>query len=85
LEHKETRLNESLSEFQDNNADNNCLAPEVKQEEVIFTNDVFIPPSNIVIDPPNENETLYYPPQVEPSSRTFIFDTKNLFPTKAQT
>src|SRR5918996_655099 len=52
LERKETRLNESLSEFQDNNADNNCLAPEVKQEEVIFTNDIFIPPSNMVIDYP---------------------------------
>ena len=77
---------ESLSEFQDNNADNNCLAPEVKQEEVIFTNDIFIPPSNIVIDyPPNENETPYYSSRVEPSSRTLVFDTKDLFPKRAQT
>ena len=28
---------------------------------------------------PNEYETLRYPSQVEPSSRTLIFDTKDLF------
>jgi hypothetical protein len=40
----------------------------------------------MVIDyPPNENEIPYYSPQVEPSSRTLIFETKDLFPTKAQT
>ena len=27
----------------------------------------------------NENETFHYPSQVEPSSRTLIFDTKNCF------
>jgi hypothetical protein len=76
------RLNESLSEFQDNNADNNCLAPKVKREEVNFMNDVFIPPSNMVIDyHSNENEILHYPSQTEPSSRTLIFDTKDLFLT----
>ena len=80
LECKETRLNESLSEFQDNNADNNCLAPEVKQEEVNLMNYVIISPSNMVIDyHSNENEILHYPSQVEPSSRTLIFDTKDLF------
>ena len=35
---------------------------------------------NMAIDyRPNENETLYYPSQVEPSSRTLVFDTKDLF------
>ena len=33
----------------------------------------------------NENEILHYSPLVEPSSRTLIFDTKDLFSTKAQT
>src|ERR671918_2374928 len=77
LERKETRLNESLSEFQDNNADNDCLAPEVKQENIISTNDVFIPPPNMVINShQNENEMHT---QVEPSSRALVFDTKDLF------
>jgi predicted transcriptional regulator len=31
------------------------------------------------IDPDPEAETFQYPPQVEPSSRTLIFDTKDLF------
>ncbi|HYZ59048.1 MAG TPA: hypothetical protein VE544_05260, partial [Nitrososphaeraceae archaeon] len=77
LERKETRLNESLSEFQDNNADNDCLAPEVKQENIISTNDVFIPLPNMVINShQNENEMHT---QVEPSSRALVFDTKDLF------
>jgi hypothetical protein len=65
-----------LAKLQENNTYRDNLNLEVKQEEVILTNDVFIP---------NENETLHYPPQVESSSRTIIFDTKDLFPTKAQT
>jgi hypothetical protein len=74
------RLNESLSEFQDNNADNNCLAPEVKQEDIISTNNVFIPPPNMVIDYHlNENETLHNSSHAKPSSRTIIIDTKDLF------
>ena len=81
LERKETRLNESLSEFQDNNADNNCLAPEVKQEEVNFMNDVIISPPTMVLDHlQNDNCIFPRPSQVEPSSsRTIIFDTKDLF------
>ena len=77
LERKETRLNESLSEFQDNNTDNDCLAPEVEQENIISTNDVFIPPPNMVINShQNENEMHT---RVEPSSRALVFDTKDLF------
>src|ERR671911_294065 len=81
LERKETRLNKSLSEFQDNNADNNCLAPEVKQEEVNFMNDVIISPPTMVLDHlQNDNCIFPRPSQVEPSSsRTIIFDTKDLF------
>jgi hypothetical protein len=79
------RFNESLSQLQENNAYDN-LNSEIKHEKVIFTNDVFIPPSNMVINyHPNENETLHYPPQVNSSSSIIIFDTKDLFPKKAQT
>ena len=79
-------LQQHLAELQENNTYHDNLNPEVKQENIILTNDIFIPPSNMVIDyHPNENETLLYPTQVEPSSRKLIFDTKDLFPTKAQT
>lgn len=44
---------------------------EVKQGEVILTNDVFIPSPNMVFDyHRSENKTLHYPPPVESSSRT---------------
>jgi hypothetical protein len=62
------------------------MSPEVKQEDIISTNDVLIPPPNMAINyHQNQNEMLHYHPQVEPSSRTLIFDTKDLFSTKAQT
>src|SRR5918994_1693983 len=73
LERKETRLNESLSEFQDNNADNNCLAPKVKQEEVNFMNDVIISPPTMVLNHlQNDNCIFPRPSRVEPSSRKLI-------------
>ena len=73
-------LKQQLSELKEFNVDNNTLHLEIKQEKAIFTNDVFIPPPNMVIDyPSNENETPYYPPQVEPSSWTLIFDTRDSF------
>src|ERR671918_2038621 len=73
LERKETRLNESLSEFQENDDFN----VEVKEEEVTSMIDELTQQPNMAIDyRPNENETLYYPSRVEPSSsRTVIFDT----------
>ena len=44
-----------VSELQENNAYNDNLNPEIKQEEIIFTNDKSIPSSNMVIDYlPNE-------------------------------
>jgi predicted transcriptional regulator len=74
------RFNEALSKFQDNKADNTNLDAEVKQEDIISTNDVSIPPPNMAINyHQNQNEMLHYHPQVESSSRTLIFDTKNLF------
>jgi hypothetical protein len=71
LEDKQTKLNESLSEFQYNIN----LDPDVEQDDITLTNDVLIPP----------RVAINCPPQVEPSSRKLIFDTKDLFPTKAQT
>jgi len=77
LERKEARLNESLSEFQENRDIN----LEVKEEEVISMLNVLTQQPNMAIDhPPTENNTLHYPPQGESSSsRTLIFDTKDLF------
>jgi hypothetical protein len=65
LEAKKTKLNKSLSEFQYNIN----LDPDVEQGDVILTNDVLIPP----------HVAINYPSKVEPSSRTLIFDTKDLF------
>ena len=68
LERKEARLNESLSEW-DNNTDNNCLASEVKQEEVNFMNDVIISPPTMVLEHlQNDNCIFPRPSRVEPSS-----------------
>jgi predicted transcriptional regulator len=61
LEDKQTKLNESLSEFQYNIN----LDPDVEQDDITLTNDVLIPP----------RVAINYPPQVELSSRTLIFDT----------
>ncbi len=80
LECKETRLNESLSEFQENDDFN----LEVKEEEIISM--LTQQPNMAIGYHPTENNTLHYPPQGEPSSsRSLIFDTKDLLPTKAQT
>jgi hypothetical protein len=73
------KLNESLPEFHENNG-NKDVSLEVQQEDVISSNDVLIPQSNVSINyNQNENETCHYPFKVEPSSRTVIFDTKDLF------
>jgi hypothetical protein len=86
LEAKESelqkRFNESLSQLQENDDVNQA----VKEEEVISMINILTQQPSMTIDyHPNENETLHYPPQVDSSSsRTIIFDTKDLFPTKAQ-
>jgi|GEM_PF-521049 len=73
-------LNEPLSEFHEN-SDNKDVSLEVQQEDVISSDDVLIPQSNVSIyynQNQKENETSHYPSQVEPPSRTLIFDTKDL-------
>jgi hypothetical protein len=78
LERKETRLNESLSEFQVNDDIN----LEVKEEEVTSMIDELTQQPNMAINYQNKNEINA---QVKPLSRTLIFDTKDLFSKKAQT
>ena len=85
LQKTTTEFNSTLAEFQETN-DNDNLNPEIKQEIAMLMNDLSTPPPNIANRyHPNENEIPHYPSQIEPSSRTLIFDTKDLFPTKAQT
>jgi predicted transcriptional regulator len=74
------KLNESLPEFHENTGNKDANL-EVQQEDVISINDVLIPQSNVSINynqNQKENETSHYPSQVEPPSRTLIFDTKDL-------
>jgi predicted transcriptional regulator len=76
------KLNEPLPECHENKG-NKDVNFEVRQEnDDISTNDVLIPQPNMSVNynqNQNENETCHYPSQVEPSSRTVIFDTKDLF------
>src|SRR5919106_3901126 len=66
LQKTTTELQQHLADLQENNAYRDYLNPEAKQENIISTNDVFIPSPNMIIDYQNENETPYYPSQVEP-------------------
>ena len=76
------KLNEPLPEIHENNG-NKDVSLEVRQEDdVISINDVLISQPNMSINynqNENENETCHYPSQVESSSRTLIFDTKDLY------
>jgi hypothetical protein len=68
-----------LSEFHDYN-DNKGVGLEVQQGDVVSMKEVLIPQPNMSINynqNENENETCHYASQVEPSSRTVIFDTKD--------
>jgi predicted transcriptional regulator len=82
LEAKESELQKTISRLEqhisvlENNVNTTNLNPEVNQGDVIPMNDELIPS---LICHKNENEIPYYSPQVEPSSRTLIFDTKDLF------
>jgi hypothetical protein len=70
-----TELKQHVSELQENIVDNSDL----NQENIIPTKDE-IPPPNIAINyNKNENEKHHYPSQVEPTYRTLILDTKDLF------
>jgi hypothetical protein len=55
----------------------------VKEEDVISMVNVLSQQPNMAIDyHPTENNNLHHPPQCESSSsRSLIFDTKDLFPT----
>ena len=77
MERKETRLNKSLSEFQENDD----FHLEVKEEEVISMVNVLTQQPNMAIDyHPTENNNPHHPPQFESSSsHSLIFDTKDLF------
>ena len=74
------KLNVPLPEFNENNG-NKDVNLEVRQEDdVISINDVSIPQPNMSINyHQNENETRRSPSQAKQSSRTVIFDTKDLF------
>jgi predicted transcriptional regulator len=88
LEAKESELKETISRLDQHlsvlkgNVNPTNLNPEVKQEDIISMNDASIPSLNYS---PNENEILHYSSLVEPSSRSLIFDTKDLFSTNDQT
>jgi hypothetical protein len=84
LENKKAELQKSTSAFQqqlaglqENNAYNSNLNLQIEQEDVIFTNDVFIPPSTIASNYyPIENEMHA---QTESSPNKLILDSKDLF------
>ena len=83
LENKKAELEKTTAELQhpaevqENNLYNDNLNLEIEQEEVIFTKDVFIPPSNIASNYyPTENEMHA---QTESSSKKLILDTRDLF------
>ena len=86
LQKATTESNQHIEEFQETNTDNDNLNLEMEQEIAMLMNDLSRPPRSIANSYHlNENETFHYPSQVEPSSRTLVFDTKDLLPTKAQT
>ena len=66
--YKEAELQKTITELERHKAelqDNNAYNAEVKQEEVILNNGVFIPPTNMTVNYlQNENEMLHYSPQV---------------------
>jgi UDP-N-acetyl-D-mannosaminuronate dehydrogenase len=73
LEAKETKLNKSLSEFEENDMDKENFNLEEEVTSMI----------NMLTQHPNMTTVDY--PTLQSESRTIIFDTKDLFPTKAQT
>ena len=79
LQKPKFKLNEPLLEFHDNNG-NKDVSLEVQQEDIISINDISILQPNISINyHQNESETLPSSSQAKQSSRTLIFDTKDLF------
>ena len=74
------KLNEPLLEFHEYNGNKDANLEVQQEDHVISIDDVLIPQPNMSVNyNQNENETSHYPSQVESSSRTLIFDTKDLY------
>ena len=80
-----SELKQQLLEFQQNKVNNNNLDPEIGLREGIHTNDASVLSNTIIDYHSKEEDVLDYSSQIEPSPRTIIFDTKDLFSKKAQT
>jgi len=79
LEKNTTELQQHSAEIQENNLYNDNFNLEIEQQDVIFTNDVFIPMPNMPADYyPNEDENKLHTP-AEPLSRPLIFDSRDIF------
>ena len=75
LQKTPTESNQHQAEYQETNADQ-----EMEQEIAILMNKLSTPSPNIAnSNHQNEDEINLHPSQVETSSRTLIFDTKNMF------
>src|SRR5919106_490436 len=74
-----TGLEQRISQLQENNAYHDNLNPEVKQQNIISTEDILMPQPENAINHSNENGIFPRPSRVELSSKTLIFDTKDLF------
>jgi hypothetical protein len=80
LKYQKPKLNEPLPEFHENNGNKDVNLEVQQEDDVISINDMSIQQPNVSISyNENENETCHYASLVESSSRTLIFDTKDLF------
>jgi hypothetical protein len=80
LQKTTTELQHYLAELQENDAYNDNLNPEVKQQNIISTDDILMPQQeNAIFYHLNENGIFPHHSRVKPSSRTLLFDTKDLF------
>src|SRR5919106_6411841 len=78
LQKTTTELQQHLAELQENNTYNDNLNLEVKQQNIISTDDILMPQPENTINHSNENGKVFpHHSRVEPSSRTLIFDTKD--------
>ena len=85
MENKKVELQKTITEhqqhldLQESNTYRDYLNPEVKQQNIISTDDILIPQPENAINHSNENGIFPHHSRVEPSSsRTVIFDTKDL-------
>ena len=72
LQKTTTEYNQHLAEFHETSSDQ-----EMEQEIVRLMNELATSPPNMA-NSDHQNETLYHPSRVEPTSRPIIFDTKEL-------